>query len=80
VDAVSQTQRAYVHISSNEIFPENLNVRVNFSEPSAKESYVLPRAAILTNETMQEFWVMKLINDSTAIKQLLLLEKEPRGS
>ncbi|MFT5251477.1 MAG: putative NAD(P)/FAD-binding protein YdhS, partial [Flavobacteriales bacterium] len=28
----------------------------------------LPKAAVLSNETETEFWIMKLINDSTAIK------------
>ncbi len=29
---------------------------------------MLPKAAVLANEEQSEFWVMKLINDSTAIK------------
>lgn len=29
---------------------------------------VLPKAAVLANETQTDFWVMKLLNDSTAIK------------
>ncbi len=29
---------------------------------------VVPKKAVLGNETQTEFWVMKLINDSTAIK------------
>ncbi len=29
---------------------------------------VLPKQAVLGNETQTEFWVMKLINDSTAVK------------
>lgn len=29
---------------------------------------VLPKSAVLSNETQTEFWVMKLMNDSTAVK------------
>ncbi|HET6991155.1 MAG TPA: RND transporter, partial [Bacteroidia bacterium] len=29
---------------------------------------LIPKAALLSNETQTEFWVMKLINDSTAVK------------
>jgi hypothetical protein len=69
VDATSQTQQAYLHISNSEIFPEFLNVKVNFTQAATKESYVLPKSAILTDETMNEYWVMKLADDSTAVKQ-----------
>ena len=31
----------------------------------------MPKAAVLTDETQSEFWVMKLINDSTAVKTLV---------
>jgi hypothetical protein len=32
---------------------------------------IIPKAAVLGNETQTEFWVMKLINDTTAIKVLV---------
>jgi hypothetical protein len=28
----------------------------------------LPKSAVITNETESEFWVMKLLNDSMAVK------------
>ncbi|MFA6677667.1 MAG: hypothetical protein WCS34_08790, partial [Bacteroidales bacterium] len=33
-----------------------------------KNSILLPKAAVLTNETEDEFWIMKIINDSLAVK------------
>ncbi len=78
VDAVSQTQQAYVQIKSAEIFPENLNVKVNFVVVATAESYVLPVSAILTDETLNEYWVMKLVNDSTAIKQDITIGRKTR--
>ncbi|MFI5135585.1 MAG: efflux RND transporter periplasmic adaptor subunit [Chitinophagales bacterium] len=76
VDAASQTQQAYLHLNNAEIFPENLNVKVNFAEAAPKESYVLPKSAVLTNETMNEYWVMKLVNDSTALKQDVVIGRK----
>jgi hypothetical protein len=35
---------------------------------SVKAAASLPKSCILTDETMQNFWVMKLINDSIAVK------------
>lgn len=69
VDIASQTQQAYVSISSSQQIPENLNVQVKFSRPRTPPCNVLPKNAILTDETMNEYWVMKLINDSTAVKE-----------
>ncbi len=68
-DVSSQTQQAYLHINSDQIFPEFLNVQVIFIETNGITSFVLPKSAILTNETMSEYWVMKLTDDSTAIKE-----------
>jgi HlyD family secretion protein len=48
--------------------PEGLNVAIILQTGRARQAVVLPRSAILTNETMDKFWVMKLINDSTAVK------------
>jgi len=79
VDATSQTQQAYLQINNDEIFPENLNVKVNFTEAATKESYVLPKSAILTNETMNEYWVMKLVDDSTAVKQDVSIGKKTKS-
>ena len=79
VDAASQTQHAYVHINSNTVFPENLNVQVKFSEPTTTQSLVLPKSAILTDETMNNYWVMKLLNDSTAVKQEVAIGRRTKN-
>jgi 3-phosphoglycerate kinase len=33
-----------------------------------KNANLLPKASVLSDEMMQEYWVMKLLNDSTAVK------------
>jgi biotin carboxyl carrier protein len=48
--------------------PANMNVVVSIVKSTRPKSTILPKAAVLSNETQTEFWVMKLINDSIAIK------------
>ncbi|HYV94537.1 MAG TPA: HlyD family efflux transporter periplasmic adaptor subunit [Chitinophagales bacterium] len=79
VDAASQTQQAYLHINSAEIFPEFLNIRVEFTEAATRESQVLPKSAVLTDETMNEYWVMKLTNDSTAVREDVTTGRKTKG-
>ncbi|GAB3864521.1 hypothetical protein GCM10028824_02150 [Hymenobacter segetis] len=48
--------------------PENLAVQVELDRTAPRQASILPRGAVLTDETQTEFWVMKLLNDSTAVK------------
>jgi hypothetical protein len=41
---------------------------VRVLKTSRKSAQSLPRSALLTDETENEFWVMKLIGDSIAVK------------
>lgn len=66
VDAVSQTVKILLKVSANTI-PENLIGTISFSTVSAYGLSV-PKMAVLSDETQTSFWVMKLINDSTAVK------------
>jgi hypothetical protein len=38
------------------------------NKQTREKAQVLPRAALLGNETQTEFWIMKVLNDSTAVK------------
>ncbi|TAK31796.1 MAG: HlyD family efflux transporter periplasmic adaptor subunit [Saprospiraceae bacterium] len=64
----SQTQTFLVKPLRPVAVPEGLNVTVIVQTEAARQAVVLPKSAILTNETMDEFWVMRLVNDSTAVK------------
>ena len=64
----SQTQTFLVKPLSPIALPEGLAVMVIVQAEAAEQAVVLPKSAILANETMDEFWVMQLINDSTAVK------------
>jgi len=68
VDTVAQTQGVVIKINSNQQIPENLVARARIVKATKNNTQSLPKSAILANETQTEFWVMKLINPTTAIK------------
>lgn len=68
MNANAQTQTMLARTTDNLILPEGLIAKVLVSKGSNNNTPVLPKACVLTDEMMQSFWVMKLINDSTAVK------------
>jgi biotin carboxyl carrier protein len=68
LDAVSQTQSFIVKPHTNMQLPENLTAFVQLSESTSANTQVTDKNCVLTDETMENFWVMKLINDSVAVK------------
>lgn len=68
VDTVSQTQSVVLKVNSNQPIPENLVAKARIVKSQKNKTESLPKEALLTNETQTEFWVMRLINDTTAVK------------
>jgi hypothetical protein len=68
VDPVSQTQTFLLRLNSVADLPENLNVTARLPLRTVKDALVLPLSAILSDETLENFWVMKLVNDTTAVR------------
>ena len=69
VDSVSQTQNVIIRVSTDQQIPENLIAKVRIPKTAAAgNTQSLPKGAILTDETESEYWVMKMINDSVAVK------------
>ncbi len=68
VDSLAQTQRYIIKVPTGKDIPQGLIARVRLTKLSHAQAQVLPKSAVLSNETEDEFWVMKMINDSTAIK------------
>ena len=68
VDAASQTQNVVLKIDGKQDIPENLIVKVRINKTSNSSIISLPRAAVLSDETETDFWIMKMINATTAIK------------
>ncbi|WP_131536595.1 HlyD family efflux transporter periplasmic adaptor subunit [Pedobacter nototheniae] len=68
VDSAAQTQRYIIKVSTVKDIPEGLIAKVRLMKVHHGSAQVLPKSAVLANETEDEFWVMKMINDSTAVK------------
>ncbi|RTZ03620.1 HlyD family efflux transporter periplasmic adaptor subunit [Flavobacterium bomense] len=68
VDATSQTQSVILKVIGKHDIPENLIVKVRINKSSNSKTVSLPKAAVLSNETETDFWIMKMINNNTAIK------------
>ena len=68
-DVSIQTQRYTIRpVGTFPDLPENLAVQVEIDKTAPRLANTLPRGAVLTDETQTQFWVMKLLNDSTAVK------------
>jgi acetyl/propionyl-CoA carboxylase alpha subunit len=68
MDEQSQTVTYIVHINSKVVLPENLIAKIRIVKTAKNNANVLPKGAVLANETQSEFWVMKLISDTMAVK------------
>jgi multidrug efflux pump subunit AcrA (membrane-fusion protein) len=68
VDTVAQTQGVVIKVNPDQQIPENLVAKARIVKASKNNTQSLPKSAILANEIQTEFWVMKLINETTAIK------------
>jgi len=68
VDSASQTQRVVIQVQATHPIPENLVARVRIRKTFKADVIMVPKAAVLTDETQSEFWVMKLRDSVTAIK------------
>jgi multidrug efflux pump subunit AcrA (membrane-fusion protein) len=68
VDPVSQTQSYVIRVPGILSIPENLVATVRFKKTSRSKAVILPKSAILSDETQSDFWIMKLIDSTTAVK------------
>lgn len=68
VDAAAQTQSFMIKVNTAANIPENLIAKVSLVKKAVTNAVALPKACVLTNDVQSEFWIMKLINDSVAVK------------
>lgn len=68
MNSLAQTQTILAKSDEALFLPENLIVKVVVNKSIETKQQVLPKASVLTDEMMEKFWVMKLLNDSTAVK------------
>ena len=67
VDSASQTQNIILKVNERDL-PINLIGKVRVIKTEKANAVSLPKQSVLSDETQTNFWVMKLIDDSTAAK------------
>jgi len=65
---MAQTRQYLVKPANHFFIPENLIATAKLVCRKSVSSQVLPLRCLLSDEMMQNFWVMKLYNDTTAVK------------
>ncbi len=68
VDSADQTLKVILSVTNARAVPEGLIARAEITRKSSENATLLPSDAVLTNETETDYWVMKMINDSVAVK------------
>ncbi|MCJ7449668.1 MAG: HlyD family efflux transporter periplasmic adaptor subunit [Bacteroidales bacterium] len=68
IDEANQTQSVLIKPESRRLLPENLNLTIQFILDQHLQTFLVSRSSLMTNETQSTFWVMKIINDSLAVK------------
>ena len=68
LNASAQTQMYLVKPARSVFLPEGLVASVMLTTSSKPNTQVLAKEAVLSDELMKNFWIMKLLNDTTAVK------------
>lgn len=68
VNISAQTQAVLAKPADFLFLPENLIVKVLVEKGGASSKQLLPKSCVQSDEMMKSFWIMKLVNDSTAVK------------
>jgi multidrug efflux pump subunit AcrA (membrane-fusion protein) len=67
VDSVSQTQNVVISVKEKNL-PANLIAKVKVIKTAKSNTASLPKQAVLSDETQNDFWVMKVMDSATAVK------------
>ena len=66
MDSVSQTQQVFIKTAANNL-PAGLIAKVELIKQTVN-GFTLPKECVYADDSQQNFWVMKLLNDSVAVK------------
>ncbi len=80
MNALAQTQTILAKSNDPVFLPENLIVKVLVNKSNEKPQQLLPKNCVLSDEMLEKFWVMELVNDSTAVKVDVTLGSRNRES
>ncbi len=68
MDEKSQTIKVLAQLNTTGFFPENMITKVLVDRSVKHMAQIAPKTCLQTNALMTRFWIMKLINDTTAIQ------------
>jgi hypothetical protein len=68
MNSLAQTQTILAKCKELLFLPENLIVKIQVIKNMKGNKQIVSKPCVLSDEMMQDFWVMKLINDSTSVK------------
>jgi multidrug efflux pump subunit AcrA (membrane-fusion protein) len=68
IDPLVQSQNFLIALPGHEELPENLNVQVRTILSASREALCIPKKALQSNELLTDFWVMKVLGDTLALK------------
>jgi hypothetical protein len=68
VDEASQTQAVLIRPETGRALPENLNMIIEFISARHQQTFLVSKSSLMTDEIQSEFWIMKIVNDSIAIR------------
>jgi hypothetical protein len=68
IDEANQTQTILIKPDTSRQLPENLNLTIQFIYEKHADSFLVSRESVMTNETQNEFWVMKIASNNLAVK------------
>ena len=78
VDSLSQTQPVIIKVSSRTPIPQNRIAKVRVIKNLRSHAQTVPRSAVLSDEAQTSFWVMKMIDSTTAVKTIVHKGMEQR--
>jgi hypothetical protein len=68
LDSASQTQSYQIRVSTHLNLPENLIAKVTLVKQTKAHAITLPKSAVLSDEMQTAFWIMKMMDSTTAVK------------
>jgi hypothetical protein len=68
VDDVNQTQTILIKPQTTRQLPKNLNMIIRLSDEKHTSAFLVPKSSLMANETQDEFWIMRVENDTMAVK------------
>ena len=80
MDSASQTQRVILKINAKHAVPENLIAKVRLLKNANAHATYLPKEAVIADEAQSNFWIMRMINDSLAVKVVIKKGMESAGN